>query len=172
MLREERRKIVLASRRSDNQPAPVLKVLDRAGIARELRLTEGGKTTILIFFATWCPHCQNLFPQFKQVTETVTRDPMLAAKIRVIGIRTYIGSEKEPWGVFNRRFKPNFEIWTDSAQDASIISYSARYGFPRSIPRILVFDSKGVLRYVIGTGEYSDLAGEMLWTAEAVAGAS
>ena len=168
-LREERRKLVLAKRQPDGAPAPSLTVLDQGGLSREMSLAGGNKATVLIVFAAWCPHCQSAFPQFKEVAATVAKDPKLREKVRVMGVRTYTEREQEPWSSFLQRFAPNFEVWTDGAQGASLRSFAQRYGFPGSIPRLLVLDSKGVLRYVIDSAGHPDLASELLWTAEAVA---
>jgi thiol-disulfide isomerase/thioredoxin len=169
--RKERREELLKQRRSDDTPLPPLALTDDQGRATKLDLAREGKAYILIFFAAWCPHCQADFPVFKEVAESVQADPSLRERVRVLGVRTYAARDTEPWADFARRFAPNFPVWSDAPEGDTLKSLAASFGFSAGIPRLLVVDEKGVLRFMIDADPYHEMAREILWAAEAVIGA-
>ncbi len=168
-LRKERQQKLLAQQRTDETPLPVLSLTDDQGRPAKLDLARGGQAHILIFFAAWCPHCQADFPVFRELAESVRNDPSLRDKVQVLGVRTYTGRDVEPWADFARRFTPNFPVWADSAEGDTLKSLAASFGFSAGIPRLLVVDAKGVLRFMIEPDPYHEMARELLWAAEAVA---
>jgi len=168
-LREERRSAVAKEMRRDDSKLPTLSLLDERGRPLEHDLSRDAQPTILIFFAAWCPHCQQAFPQFRALADQVQQDPKLRDQVRVVAVRTYSERDVESYSDFARRFQPNFTVWTDGPQAASLRKIAAAYGLPTGIPRVLVVDAKGILRFVVDTSANRDMAREMLWAAEAVA---
>ncbi len=168
-LREERRQAVASEMRKDESKLPSLSLLDDNGRPVERDLARDARATVLIFFAAWCPHCQQAFPQFRALADQIQQDPKLRDKVRVVGVRTYTERDVEAYSDFVRRFQPNFPVWTDGPQGASLRKIAAAYGLPTGIPRVVVVDAKGMLRSVVDTGPNRELSREMLWAAEAVA---
>jgi thiol-disulfide isomerase/thioredoxin len=169
-LRDARRQDLLAQRRTDETPLPVLSLTDDEGRPQRLDLAKDGVAHVLIFFAAWCPHCQADFPTFKEFAGTLRGDPALQDKVRLLGIRTYSARDTEPWAEAVQGFAPNFPVWADSPDGDTLKSLAASFGFSAGIPRLLVVDAKGVLRYTIDPDPYHELARELLWASEAVTG--
>jgi thiol-disulfide isomerase/thioredoxin len=168
-LREERHQEVLKGRRADGTPLPKLSLTDDQGKAVQLDLAHAGRTHVLIFFAAWCPHCQADFPAFKELAEAVARDPSLREKIRVLGVRTYSSKDVEPWPDFARRFAPNFPVWSDAPDGDTLKALASTFGFSAGIPRLLVVDDKGILRFMVDADPYREISRELLWAAQAAA---
>jgi thiol-disulfide isomerase/thioredoxin len=167
-LREERRQAVASEVRKDDSKLPTLSVLDDNGRPMERDLARDARITVLIFFAAWCPHCQQAFPQFRALADQIQQDPTLRDKVRVVGVRTYTERDVEAYSDFAHRFQPNFPVWTDGPQGASLRRIGAAFGLPTGIPRVLVADAKGMLRFVVDTSPNREMSREMLWAAEAV----
>ncbi|MFI5182838.1 MAG: TlpA family protein disulfide reductase [Vicinamibacteria bacterium] len=167
-LREERHRAVASGMRHDDSKLPPLSLLDDNGRPVERDLSRDGRATVLIFFAAWCPHCQAAFPQFRALADEVQQDPKLRDKVRVVAVRTYTERDVEAYSDFARRFQPNFTVWADGPQGASLRRIAAAYGLPTGIPRLLVIDSKGMLRFIVDTSPNREMGREMRWAAEAV----
>jgi thiol-disulfide isomerase/thioredoxin len=167
-LREERRRAVAAEMRKDDSKLPSLSLLDDNARPMERDLARDGRITVLIFFAAWCPHCQKAFPEFRAFADSVKKDPTLRDKVRVVAVRTYTERDVEPYTDFARRFEPNFAVWTDGPQGASLRRIAAAFGLPTGIPRLLVVDARGMLRFVVDAGPNREISRELLWAAEAV----
>jgi thiol-disulfide isomerase/thioredoxin len=166
-LHQERRALVLASRRADNRPAPALAVADGSGRAQQIDLSTEGKVTVLIFFATWCPHCQESFPEFKAFASALQQGAF-RGQARLVSVRTFAERDQEPYAAFAQRFQPNFPVWHDGPQGKNFRQWASLYSFPSSIPRLLVLDRKGVLRFVVDTSGYRDFMEELGWATEAL----
>lgn len=169
-LREERRQEVLEGVRTDGTPLPRLSLTDDQGKAVQLDLASGGRVTVLIFFSAWCPHCQADFPAFKRLAERVAGDPSLRERVRVLGVRTYSSKDVEPWADFARRFAPNFPVWSDAPDGDTLKALASTFGFSAGIPRLLVVDDKGILRFIVEADPYREMSLELLWAAQAAAG--
>ncbi|MFI5183156.1 MAG: redoxin family protein [Vicinamibacteria bacterium] len=167
-LREERRRAVAAEMRKDDSKLPSLSLLDDNARPLERDLARDTGITVLIFFAAWCPHCQKAFPEFRAFADIVKNDPALRDKVRVVAVRTYTERDVEPYTDFARRFAPNFTVWTDGPQGASLRRIAAAFGLPTGIPRLLVVDAKGMLRFVVDGGPNREISRELLWAAQAV----
>jgi thiol-disulfide isomerase/thioredoxin len=169
-LREERRREVLKGMRTDETPLPILSLTDDQGKAVQLDLAHAGRAHVLIFFSAWCPHCQADFPAFKKFAEMVTSDPSLRSRIVVLGVRTYSSKDVEPWADFAQRFAPNFPVWSDAPDGDTLKALASTLGFPAGIPRLLVVDDKGILRFIVDADPYREMPLELFWAAQAVAG--
>lgn len=169
-LREERHQEVLKGMRTDETPLPKLSLADEQGKAEQLDLAHAGRAHVLIFFSAWCPHCQADFPMFKKFAETVAGDPSLRDRVRVLGVRTYSSKDVEPWADFARRFAPSFPIWSDAPDGDTLKALASAFGFSAGIPRLLVVDDKGILRFMVDPDPYREMPLELLWAAQAAAG--
>jgi peroxiredoxin len=165
-LREERKKALLAGERHDKK-LPPLSLVNDEGSKVTLDVEKTGRAHVLIFFAAWCPHCQADFPAFRDVASAIGADPALRERVRVLGIRTYLEQDTEPWSDFAQRFVPNFTVWADPEQGSALRKAAGAFGLTTSVPRLLVVDAHGVLRFVVEAGDYRDIASELRWAAEA-----
>lgn len=70
----------------------VLELYDESDVNVDLNLTEGEKTRVLLFFATWCPHCQAELPRiiafYTSLQESVYKD-----NVELVVVRTAISRE-------------------------------------------------------------------------------
>jgi thiol-disulfide isomerase/thioredoxin len=170
-LRAERRQVVATEIRQDAVTLPPLSLVDDAGKPLVRDLAREGKPTILIFFATWCPHCQHAFPEFRALADTIAQDPKLRDALRLVAVRTYGDRDVESWADFASRFEPNFPVWADELTGTSLRKVASALGLPAGIPRLLVVDAKGVVRFVVEADQNRELGRELLWAAEAVVAA-
>jgi thiol-disulfide isomerase/thioredoxin len=168
-LREERHRALLEEERGEGSALPRLPLFDESDRSAELDVGRVGLTHVLIFFAAWCPHCQAAFPQFREAAGAIQADAALQQRVRVMGVRTYTERDVEPWPDFARRFSPNFTVWRDAPDGSSLRMVAAAFGLPASVPRLLVVDGRGNVRFVIEADPYREIARELLWAVEAVA---
>jgi thiol-disulfide isomerase/thioredoxin len=168
-LREERHRALLKEERGEGSALPRLPLFDENDRPAELDVGRAGLTHVLIFFAAWCPHCQAAFPQFREAASAIKADEALQQRVRVLGVRTYTERDVEPWPDFVRRFSPNFTVWRDASDAGSLRRVAAAFGLPASVPRLLVVDDHGIVRFVIEADPYREMARELLWAVDAVA---
>jgi len=138
----------------------------------DLNLAEGGKVTVLVFFSTWCPHCAAELPRVVEFAKRVAADARLAPLVRVIGVRTAVERESEPYDAFARRMGINFQVLTDPVMSLALARYCGAVGLPPALPALAVVDKAGFVRFVLEPGAYKDTTRDLLWAVEAVLGAA
>ena len=87
----------------------------------------------------------------------------------MIGIRTAIEREQEPYSAFQKRFNLNFPIYTDPAMSLVFQKFMQTNGKKPALPTLAVVDAKGSVRYFIENGEHRKLEEELLWALESLA---
>jgi len=120
----------------------------------------------VMFFATWCPHCRAELPRVNAFFRAVEGQPRLKGKVRVIGIRTAVEKETEPYDAFVARFAPAFPVWVDPVMALALGKFAKSQGLGPSVPVLAVIDTAGYVRYVLEAGDYRDTAKELLWAVE------
>lgn len=153
----------LRAQRRDTGPvvAPI-EVEDDQGQAINLPLSAADRVTVAVFFSTWCPHCQTETPRLVQFVKDLGAH---AKKVRVIGVRTAVEREREPYADFVARHKPNFPIYTDATMALAYVGFLKSQQLPDGLPLVAVIDRRGIVRYVLPTGR-SDIAQELRWAVD------
>lgn len=159
---------LLASRRDDALRAPILEVDDAELRPTKLALAAPGKITVLAIFSTWCPHCQVELPKVLAFAHAVGADAARKDRVRVIGLRTAIEREKEPYDVFAQRYGLDFAVYTDPAMAIAFSQFAKAFGLAASLPTLAVLDEHGALRYVLETGAYKDTARDLTWAVDSL----
>ena len=96
-----------------------------------------GKPTLMVFFASWCPHCQAEAPRIKEIAAT---NPDL--NIVMIGV----GDRETPADIygFQQKFNLPFPTYADpTAGDAG--KAAAAFGV-QSYPTLIAVDRNGIVR--------------------------
>ena len=75
------------------QKVPVVEGLDFAGNAVSLDVAAGGKPTIVVFLAHWCPHCNREVPRILELDA----DGGIPAAVRVVGVATGSRADQPNW---------------------------------------------------------------------------
>lgn len=75
------------------QAVPVVKGLDFAGNAVSLDVAAGGKPTIVVFLAHWCPHCNREVPRILELDA----DGGIPDAVRVVGVATGSRADQPNW---------------------------------------------------------------------------
>jgi len=118
-------------------PAPDFKVTAKDGST----LTKAdilGKPTMMIFFASWCPHCNNEAPLLKDLA---TKNP----DVNFVAIGVFDRETADDIYNFQTKHDLPFKTWSDGGKAA------AAYGI-YSYPTLMAVDKTGVIRDV-QTGE-------------------
>ncbi len=162
-LREERRRALLKTVRKGNKAPDVLSLEGPKAEPIELKLAEKDKITVAVFFATWCPHCRAEFPRMVSFANYIEKSILFKSRVRVLGIRTAVEREKEPYEDFEKRFRPNFPIYTDATMALNFAKFSRSQGLSGGLPTIAIIDGTGDVRFLLDTGDYSDVQRELEW---------
>ncbi len=85
-----------------------------------------GKVTFLVFFATWCPHCQKELPYVQKLADKYAKN----SKVRILGVRTFQAREREPIADFIKRFGVKFPILNDDAESSATADLYQVQGVP------------------------------------------
>jgi len=160
------REELLSTMRTDNIVPEPLSVDSPANTPVELLLGEIGHVTVAMFFSTWCPHCQAELPRVNTFFRLAAE--RWHERVRVIGIRTSIERETEPYEAFVARLHPSFPVFTDATMSIGFSGFCRALGLRAALPMIAVLDDKGMVRFVLGAGDYKDTARELEWAVEAL----
>lgn len=159
---------LLAGRRDGGEPAKALALETDAREVVDLELKDPDRLTVAVFFSTWCPHCNKELPRINQLVATVGRDARLNGKVRILGVRTSIEREAEPYEAFIARLQPAFPIWTDPTMSLAFASFCKHQGLKPALPTVAVVDTQGLVRYVLGSGDYQNSAQELFWALQSL----
>ena len=58
----------------EGKPAPTLTLSDPAGVRQSLSGLAGGRPTIVVFWARWCPYCKALLPHLQSMMDEFGSD--------------------------------------------------------------------------------------------------
>ena len=164
----ERRRDLLKTRRDGGEPVKSLSLEDPNQENGELNLKDETRITVAVFFSTWCPHCNKELPRVNDFVAAVAADAVLKDRVRVVAIRTAVERETELYEVFLARIKPQFPIWTDPALSLAFGVFCKSLGLKPALPTVAVVDTRGIVRYVLGAGDYQDTASELAWAVQSL----
>jgi thiol-disulfide isomerase/thioredoxin len=164
---ETRRQRLLSTRRNGGEATRPLSVEDAVHEPTDLELKDPAKVTVVAFFSTWCPHCNKELPRLNEFA-LLLESPALKDRVRLLGIRTSVEREIGPWEDFVARLKPAFPIWTDPTLSLAFAGFCKTQGLKPSLPTVAVVDTAGVVRFVLGAGDYQHTAQELTWAVQAL----
>ena len=162
-LDSERKTTFLTSRRAGGSPTAALNVQDETGKDVSVNLAEAQKPTVLVFFATWCPHCQNEMPKLVKFVESMDKD-----KVQMIGVRTSVEREQMSYSDFKAQYKPNFPIYTDATMSLAFGKFARDEQTVASMPKIAILDRKGVVQFILENNAFEDPIEHIQWALEEV----
>ena len=120
----------------------------------------------MLFFATWCPHCQREMPHIVQFARDLPGH--FKDKAALIGVRTATARETEPYDAFATRFQINFPVRVDTPDARALSTLADAAGLTGGLPTLLVFDDKGRIAYNMAVGPHSDTAQDLTWALESL----
>ena len=164
-LQESRKKSIVEANVADPKVVSPMELMDESGKRRKIDLAEGDKVHVLVFFATWCPHCQqempNLVAFYEQLQESDLKDV-----VELMPIRTAIGREYQTLESFKEQYKIPFPILTD---EGLVFDYFAEeQGIRPAYPTLGVVDKDGEMVYFPTHGQYNDPVQELFWLVESL----
>jgi len=106
----------------------------------EVQINFANKPTILLFFTSWCPYCNEDAPKIVTLYEKYNE------KINIYGINPEFRDDREEVKNYIEKYKINYPILLDETGD--IYKYYGEPGFPT----LFFIDSKGkVIDQIIGS---------------------
>ena len=165
-LQESRRASIVEAKVQDPKVVSSMELLDESGKRRTIDLAKEGKVHVLVFFATWCPHCQQELPKlvsfYNQLQESDLQDT-----VEFMPIRSAISREYQTLESFKVDYKIPFPILTD---EGLVFEYFAKeQGIRQAYPTIAVVDKDGKVVYFPAHGQYNEPSQELFWLVEALA---
>jgi thiol-disulfide isomerase/thioredoxin len=147
-------------------PSPTLTLKDPRGREVAFDPTDPDRLTILVFFATWCPHCRAELPQIRSFIAGL--NATRRKQVRVIGVRTAKERETMPYSTFIQSFTPNFPIYVDCTMSGAFAHFAQTHDLSMTLPTTVVLDQAGRLRAKIAPGDFRDIAQELRWAVDSL----
>ena len=145
---------------------PAIAVTDDADAGVDLPLSDPNQVTVLVFFATWCPHCRAELPRIKNFVAGLGNHPAWQKKVRVAGVRTAVERENEPFDDFMQKFALNFPVYSDSTMSMAFAAFAKAAGIPLNLPTVAVIDAQNRVRFFLEPGDDRDTQTELGWVVE------
>lgn len=158
------RAALLASKRPSGLRVPVLALEDDQLRPVDFDPAATGRVTVLVFFSTWCPHCAAELPRVASFASALGP----GRQVEVVGVRTAVEREREPYAEFARRHGVSFRVLTDATMSLAFSGFAKAAGIPPALPAVAVVDRAGDLRFVLSSGDWRDTARELEWAVAAV----
>lgn len=119
---------------ADN-PAPDFTLETTAGKTLSLTQAREGKNTVMIFWATWCPHCREELESLKQKINTIQQR---GVKLLLVDA----GESKEEAKSYLQSHQVPLESFVD--EDNTVAGRYSVIG----IPTLIFIDQKGIVRSI------------------------
>ncbi len=149
-------------------PFAAASLRDEKGGEVQLHVADPNAVTVLVYFATWCPHCQAELPQLRAFLAQAAQDPT-APPVRVVAVRTAVEKENAAAQRFWAGFAPNFAVYVDGDMSQAFAAFARTTGRPTMLPTTAVSDRPGTPRYFFEPGRYRDVRAELSWAVGAAA---
>ena len=156
----KRKEKILATKVSTPKKAPIMQLKDEAGIIQAIDVSQSGKNTVLVFFATWCPHCQKEMPRLVEFYQHLQISP-IQDKVQFIPIRASTARETQSFADFKKQFQIPFSIMTD--EGIAFESFANEQGVVPGFPMIAIANAKGEVVYFLAHGDHNDTSKELFW---------
>ena len=165
---QARAALVRTQRPADGPAAQPLDLTTLDGAPARISLALPHHITVVMFFATWCSHCQSEMPRVSDFARTCQQVPELQGKVQIIGVRTAAHMEREPLDNFLARMTPAFPIYTDTPDNQGLRGFAKMVNIAEGLPTLGVLDGDGKVRYLLEPGDHRDVASELRWAVESL----
>ncbi len=159
-LDETRKSKILSDRVIDPKVVSVMQLLDESGKRLEVDFSKGEKLRVVVFFATWCPHCQSEMPRlvefYQQLQESDLKD-----KVELVAIRAAITRETQTLDTFKTQYNVPFPILTD--EGLVFDNFAVEQGVNAGFPLVAVTNTAGEVEYFPSHGHYNETVKELFW---------
>ena len=164
-MRQQTKQTLLRSRHTSGPKTSAVTVRDTQEQARKLQLWDRKKVTVVMFFATWCPHCRSELPRINAYVANLGKH---AKTVQVVGIRTAIDKETQTYDQFMQEATPKFPIYSDQPNSSNFAAFAKEQNLPMALPCVAVIDRTGVIRYILEPGDWRDTERELAWAVESL----
>jgi len=102
--------------------------------------TLKGKTTVLMFFSSWCGPCQTAVPMMEELQELYLNDE----KVFIAGVNSWENSQERDMIIneFLDEYKPKYKILIDPTD-----SFPQKYGIT-GLPTLLIIDKNNQIQFI------------------------
>ena len=114
------------------------------------------------------PPLPRRYAQITAFVAALRRDPESAQRVRVLGVRTAVERETEPYESFLARYQPNFPIYTDATMSLAFARFAKATGIKPMLPTIALVDKDGVVRLLVESNPYRDTVQDLTWGVRAI----
>lgn len=113
--------------------SPSWSMVDTGGNEHDFPQSAHGKTTVLLFWATWCPYCKRLMPHLQSVLYQYAED----LDLEILSFSIY--EDGNPAKYLNENGY-DFILFTEAEEIAKL------YGI-KGTPGVLIIDANGQIRF-------------------------
>ena len=159
-LDSKRKNSILSSRLEAPKKASAMTLKDESGNKKSIDLGSTGKKTVIVFFATWCPHCQKEMPRLVEFYNTLQLSPQKNT-IELLAIRASTARETQSFADFKKQYGIPFPIMTDDG--IAFESFASEQGVSPGFPMLAVANAKGEVVYFLSHGDHNDTSKELFW---------
>ena len=161
----KRKNSLLSSKIGAPKKASPMNLKDESGNSKSIALSTTGKKTVIVFFATWCPHCQKEMPRLVEFYNTLQLSPQ-KNKIDLLAIRASTARETQSFADFKKQYNIPFPIMTD--EGIAFESFANEQGVSPGFPMLAITNTKGEVVYFLSHGDYNDTSKELFWLLESL----
>ncbi len=129
-------------------PAPAVTVPDLDGRPFDLGTVIGRTPVLLTFWATWCPLCEALLPQYEEAAAR------FGDRVTILGVNVTVNQSKERVRQYLEEHRPPWRTLWDEEGEA-VRAYDV---LGTSV--VVIVDARGRVAYT-GEGEHQDVVGEL-----------
>jgi len=161
----KRKRKLLATKLASPKKVGPMNLKDESGAMKSIDLGKTGKKTVIVFFATWCPHCQKEMPRIVEFYNSLQLSPQ-KDNIELLPIRASTARETQSFADFKKQYGIPFSIMTD--EGIAFESFANEQGVSPGFPMLAITNTKGEVVYFLSHGDYNDTSKELFWLLESL----
>jgi thiol-disulfide isomerase/thioredoxin len=156
----QRKKNILSTKIEAPKKISSMELTDESGALKKVDLKADGKKTVVVFFATWCPHCQKEMPRLVEFYNSL-QSSKYKNNVSLLAVRASTARETQSFSDFKKQYNIPFTIMTDNG--IAFENFAAEQGVSPGFPMMAVTNEKGEVAYFVSHGDYNDTAKELFW---------
>jgi thiol-disulfide isomerase/thioredoxin len=161
----KRKKKILSTQLKTPKKVSSIDLKDESGSLQKIDFSAKGKKTVVVFFATWCPHCQKEMPRlvefYNELQSSAYKD-----QVELLAVRASTARETQSFAEFKKQYNIPFTIMTD--EGIAFESFASEQGVSPGFPMMAVTNAKGEVSYFLSHGDHNDTAKELFWILESL----
>jgi thiol-disulfide isomerase/thioredoxin len=142
-----------------------MQLKDEQDQPKTVDLTKDKKISVVVFFATWCPHCQNEMPRLVEFYEQLNKSKYKNS-VQLIAVRASTAREVQSFADFKKEYKIPFPILTD--EGIAFETFASEQKKSPGFPMMAITDSQGSVSFFLSHGDHNDTAKELFWIIESL----